>query len=34
MSIYCNYDLHLGMVCWGWHTIVYKDTSGSCESKD
>jgi hypothetical protein len=22
MSIYCNDDLHLGVVCWGWHTIV------------
>jgi hypothetical protein len=34
MSIYCNDDQHLGMVCWGWRTIVYKDTSGACENKD
>ncbi len=24
MSIYCNDDLHLGVVCWGWHTIVVR----------
>ncbi len=35
MTIYCNDDLHLGVVWIGAGIQqFYKDTSGACESRD